>query len=344
MAWYNCNEQTVHNAHVLYTSTSFSRNISGLPFLPSTDRAAISDLIIKIGNILETKGFCIGASDGKSAAALRSYAEKQYTDPNSLSLSTPYAVYFNDPCHLSITIGGRDILTINSMLSGSNVTKSVSAAFEAERMLDSHFDFAFSERHGYLSPIPSHIGTGMRIRALLYLPSHVMLDRVDSLASSLSGSGFELCPLFCGAYPGDLFTLTYLVPQNTGKDTAAVFFSGTLERIVSEEYNREREAFAEDPILFEDRALRAQAIISSSITVSEGELLSLISDIRFFLANSANSANMTLNFNDLNYLLCEALNGSLALRSQKCPTGIREFNMERAAYLRQYISGRDHTA
>lgn len=318
MSWFT-NEGKLPK-HVIFSKAGYVRNIFGLPFTKRLGEKSTASLYKKIDSILTQNGFRKETlPEGDSLHAL-SLAEKGFIDRDLLSATGQRAVYFNEPCSLSVAIGGKDIISIRSLLSGLAISDTRNIASGAEELLDRELEFAYYDHLGYVSATPSLCGSGAVFSSLLYLPTLRSCGEIDSIRLFCAESGARLEPAF--TYPdncGDLYTLSYSPSYLCDEGEAAEGFSSLIESIVDRESALERMIFSDSGKIIVDKAWRAYGEMLYARRLSEYDMLSLLSSIRFALcASDADAQLPPISATDMNFLLGEGLNASCALSRQNC--------------------------
>ena len=318
MSWFTNEGKRPH--HVIFSKTGYVRNIFGLPFTKRLGEKNTATIYKKIDSILTKNGFRKEIlPDGDSLHAL-SLAEKGFIDRDLLSASGQRAVYFNEPCSLSVAIGGKDIISIRSLLSGLSVSDTRNIASSVEELLDRELEFAYYDHLGYVSATPSLCGSGAVFSSLLYLPALRSTQEIDSVRILCAESGGRLDPAFTYTDNcGDLYTLSYSPSHLCDESAAADGFSSLAECIIDREYELERMIFTDSGKIIIDKAWRAYGQMLYARRLAEDEMLTLLSSVRFALAVADGDAKLPpLTVKDMNLMLGEGLNASCAMTRQSC--------------------------
>ncbi len=86
----------------------------------------------------------------------------------------------------SVMINEEDHLRIQVMKSGLDVQAAWEQINELDDLLESHVNYAYSERLGYLTACPTNVGTGMRVSVMVHLPALVITQQIDKAFRSLN--------------------------------------------------------------------------------------------------------------------------------------------------------------
>lgn len=339
MSWFNTRGACAER--ILFSKARYVRNAAKLPFGNLSDRTKLSSICSKIEKTLTSGGFRAERLPSCSTPSVLSLAEKQFIDADLLMSDCSATVFFNEPCNLTVTVGGRDLISIQSVMAGRSIVEAKNSAAVAEEMLDSEINFAYSESIGYLCERPELCGTGLELSAGLYLPSLRLLDSFDRLQKRLISRGAVLSPMF--NHPcreGDLYLLRYLPPHLCDEQSAVLFFDSLLRELDSAEEADQRMLFPDSSSPVEDAAYRALGILSCARKMSECEMLGLLSDVRLALSAKAEVPPDLPRIEDVNFLSIEGLNCCLCASSDQRFATENELELCRAEFLRKYISAR----
>ena len=281
MSWYDTEGH--EPIYTLFSQTRYARNLTSLPFIGKLDGKSWTSFTSGADTLLAKNGFRKENCDS-DPIHLSSLAEKGFVDRDFIDSQNPRALYFNEPCSLAVSLGGRDHINIRSLVSGK-ISESRNIASGAEELFDKNFEFAYTEKLGYVSALPHLCGSGIEFSALLYLPSLRINDRREVLQQKINQHGATLSSAFI--YPNcrhDLYFLTLSPSPYCEECAAAESFDALIENIVEEERAQDRIIFAERSKIIIEDSHRALGILLFAKRLSACEMLSFSSDIRFALA------------------------------------------------------------
>ncbi|MBE6583605.1 MAG: hypothetical protein E7649_01300 [Ruminococcaceae bacterium] len=342
MSWFNTQGQNPEI--ILFSRACYTRNVSKLPFSAGGDSKKLSELYSKIDRILTGNGFHAEMLPSGNSAAVLALAEKQLISADLVFGEGKRVVYLNEPCNLTVSLGGLELISIQSIMPGRAVSEAKNSASGAEELLDGELSFAYSESIGYLSPHPTHCGSCLELCAALYLPSLRLLSGYEDMRRALLQRGAILSPMFTHAdNAGDLYTLSYTPEHLSNEENATLYFDSLLRELAANEQKHQKMLFPDAHASLTDKAARALGILKCAMRMSECEMLSLISDIRLSITAQSQPCPMLPAISDLNYLCVEGLDCSLISSSnQKC-SSLGELERLRADFLRNYISAKVKT-
>lgn len=336
MSWYNATGPM--QTHVLYTKVRYVRNVKDLSFYHLADQKRADELFTKLNSILEGNGFRGEKITDSASPYLFSLAEKELIECDVVYSERPRALYFNDPCNLTVSLGGDDYISISSVVSGLAANEAINMASGAEELIDREIAFAYSESIGYLSPNVTKCGSGTTFSAALYLPSLRLLGEFARKILSLSSLSMSLSPRMCDEKnAGDVYILTYSPHYLSDESRAAELFSATVTRLIKNEEIMLSTLFKDKKQSIYDKAKRALGTLLYADTLDESEMLSLLSDIRLYHSIDKCAPPHLPKINDLNYFCAEGLNSSILHSAKDKCTSMEDCDRARAELIRKYL-------
>lgn len=335
MSWFNTLGPCPN--YVLFSKVKYIRNLAKLPFYRSADPKRLEEETSRIDKILVSNGFKGEKIVAGRSAYLLSLAEKQFVDNEFIDSELSRTVYLNEPCNLLAALGGRNLITVSSLMSGLAITEAKNIARGVEELLDRSVDFAYDERIGYLSGDICRCGSGMELSCALFLPSLRRECSYDALRSTLMTRNLSLRPMMSRG-GCDFYILCHTPHHLADEEETCIFFTRAAEELVAYEQARERIIFSRSGNDIDDGAFRASAILSYASQLGEDELISLLSDIRLSLSLSGESKHPNLPaILDLNFMMAQGLSCSVISSSGNKCTNEREINELRAQLIGRYM-------
>ena len=312
MSWFNTEGSCPQ--YYIWSKTRYIRNISGFPFHPK-ESDQLAEFNKKMDELLKQNGFRKEVIPKGKTIEVLSLGEKQFADGDFIDTEGERALYLNEPCNLSIAIGGRDMISIQSILSGLAITESMNIAAGAEELLDNNFEIAYSDKYGYLSPDPHKCGSGAELCAALYLPALSAGEQIEKERNSCRELNIGMAPFsLYQQNPGNIYLISQTISANVSETDERQHFDKICQRIVQNEKNCARMIFKNKSKLIIDKAWRAFGTLRYAKQLGEIEFLSLLSDLRLALSLTDDKSLLPpISFITLNYLLAEGLNASVAL-------------------------------
>ncbi len=335
MSWFTSEGKCSH--HVIRSQTRYARNPADARFSVKAEKNLTDQFFEKAEALLTKNGFRKEILPEGALPEVIALAEKGFIDRDFLHYEGTRSLFFNEPCNLAVSLGGSDLINIRSLLAGNSVSETRNIAAGAEELLDREFEFAYSDTLGYISYSPALCGSGVEFSSVLYLPSLRLNNNSEELRYQCAIIGARLFPLLSDR-GGDLYLLSHSPAPFSSEVHAAQSFGSLITKIVEDEAKSERIIFAERDKIIIDRAWRAYGILTNAKMLSESDLLSLSSDVRFALAVCKDTAALPpVSISALNLLLADGLNSSVMAGCRECK-GAVECDCARADFVHNKLA------
>lgn len=270
---------------VLSSRIRLARNVRGYNFIPSIKPSDREELETLISEEISNNPFFEGYSkyriceldelDRMVLKERKIISQRYYRDGAGLVIT-------DNRQQASIITGDLDHLRISAVMDGLNIDETLDRALDIEKVLANRFDFASTNKEGYLTVNVSDSGTAMKGSIFLHLPAlsaselmdHYIINTIETMleVTGFTGGGaHSLGGLYIisnknGYFP-DEFHLAELL-----KKTARIFIEGEREVRVDLLNGRY-------PGL-EDRIFRSYGILKYCRQISELEAISALSMVR----------------------------------------------------------------
>ena len=305
MCWYNTDGADAIN--VLWSRVRIYRNIENQKFNVTDEQKSVYDIVNEAKRLLEANGF--HSSDVLNDENILSYAEQGYIDNGFLRGGGERALMFNEPCSLSIALGGFDTFCIQSLLCGNAIDEAYKISSEAEALLDNNFNFAYSPERGYLSPFPIHSGHGVEISVALYLPGIAGVGEIKKIKRRADAHSIKIYPMYTYSQnAGNYFIVDYIPAPSLSIHSAKEKIIHFIKYLISLEKEYEGNVFGNNNAVI-NKAWRSVGIMEYCSYCSEEELLSILSDIRLAMSTGCSaSLPFFIDVKTLNTLYMELMN------------------------------------
>lgn len=335
MAWYDIDVKC--DPHIIWSRARIYRNVDGMRFDLSLERKNLNTVIQKVGDILQKNGF--HASNERGDAAYFAYAELGYADSGFIGSDNEKVLYLNEPCNISVAVGGKDLFCIQSLLGGMDMHKALSSAKEAEELLDHEFDLAYLDGLGYVSPEIRHTGHGVQLSCAVYLPAISGLSELGKLEKKARLAHINMYPMTTYENNSSGIYILDLIPSPM-QDTyvACDALTDFAEYIISLEKEYTRNIFDDNTAVL-NKAWRTVGIMEYCSSCTQEELLKLISSIRLtHCIGCSDKLPYPISLRDLNCLQAQLMTSYLFSFADGCTT-VKACDSLRADKLNEYING-----
>lgn len=271
---------------VLGCQCRLSRNLTDFHFpdhCTADDRHAIVE---RIQSALDNLGLLATGSyfplEDLDAREVRFLVERRLIAPDFLDREGPRAIYITDDQSMSIAINGEDHLVMRALGPGLQVQETWQRLNLVDDTLASMLDYAYNERLGYLTSAVSNVGTGLKVRAFLALPSLTMRGVLPLIDEEVRAKRHTIEALYGSKdkASGDLFQIGNISTLGRSEDEI-LFHLKHLAGVVMERERSERERLlSETPAQIQDRVGRALGVAAGARILGFGEGLALLTSLR----------------------------------------------------------------
>lgn len=270
-----------NNSDVVMSSRiRLARNLQDAPF-PSRMRGDIrKNTVKKIFAAIKNSPFA-GEFDlidlhDKSAAQALSYAEKQLISPQFAQNKENAAFLLSKDESVSIMLCEEDHIRLSAMEAGQNLAAAYAKADKLDNVFIENLKIAFDDKLGFLTAVPTNLGTGMKASLDLHLPALSQRGMIGQLSAMVGKLGLSLRPLFQA--DGDFYRLSNQVTLGITEQAAIDNMNAICDQIVKQERAlREVLSQRED---YEDKIYRAMGTLLMARRISVNEFFELISLVR----------------------------------------------------------------
>lgn len=270
-----------NNSDVVMSSRiRLARNLEDAPFPCRMSRDIRKSTVKKIFAAIKNSPFAgdfdlIDLSSMSEAQAV-SYAEKQLISPEFANNRENASFLLSKDESVSIMLCEEDHIRLAAMEAGQNLAAAYARANELDDVFIKNLKIAFDEKLGFLTSVPTNLGTGMKASFDLHLPAIKQRDMIGQLSVTVGKLGLSLRPLF--GSNGAFYRLSNQVTLGITEQSAIDNMNAICDQIVKQERNlREMLANREE---FEDKVYRAMGTLLMARKLSTAEFFELLSLVR----------------------------------------------------------------
>ena len=182
------------------------------------------------------------------------------------------SVFINEEDHIRIQVIGNGLVLGTLFKTASNLDDEI----------ESHLEYAFSSDLGYITSCPTNIGTGLRASVMLHLPALSINCQIDRIVRGLNQMGMVV-----RGSNGEGSDWSSAYYQLSNQQTLGVSEEEVLKKIQT--FTRKLCQFEKDarykilednPIVLEDKFLRARATLENCKLIDSDEALANLSTLR----------------------------------------------------------------
>lgn len=287
---------------VVSTRVRLARNIEGFVFPGKMGEEERQKLLARLRQGLS--GLEMSYTDLKQLDQNEKKALKERRLINSAiaSRNSSMGLYTSEDESVSILLGGDDHLRFQCMLPGSGLLKGWQIMDELDDQINERFDYAFSERFGYLTSFPTNMGTGLRASVTLHLPLISRERNFKRLMEEIGRMGISLKAVYGGDPSENYGSLYRLSNQKTlGQSEREIIEN--VERFAMQLATQERQA--ENEIVrtkrddIEDEIYKSFGVLRYARKLSSKECMMYLSHVRMGIANGLIRMKQPVNIHSL---------------------------------------------
>jgi len=208
--------------------------------------------------------------------------EKHLISPNLANESRNGALILGPNEDISIMINEEDHLRIQCLCSGFQVHEAWETASKIDDIFEEQVDFAFDEKHGYLTSCPTNVGTGIRASVMMHLPALVMTGQINRILSAVAQVGLAVRGIYGegSEATGNLFQVSNQVTLGQSEKEIVENLHQVAHQIIEHEKAARSRLLNESKLRVEDRVRRSFGVLSQAMIMDSKEASQRLSDIR----------------------------------------------------------------
>ncbi|MBR3457971.1 MAG: protein arginine kinase [Selenomonadaceae bacterium] len=274
---------------VLSSRIRLARNFRGIPFPNRADFTQLAKVQEMASSVLPEMEHAVGQSfdavdmDRTTPLEREVLIEKRLITRNFLRSPQHRVVFISQGRHVSVMVNEEDHLRIQCMVNGLDLDNPLSMASGIDDLVESQLDVAFDERMGYLTSCPTNLGTGLRASVLLHLPGLVYTRNINNIINISQQLGLSVRALYGEddqEWQGNIFQISNQLTLGFSEEEIVGNLKSAAKEIVSHERRARKalELYRKDQL--EDSVWRAYGILCHARSLSEKEVLDLLSKVR----------------------------------------------------------------
>lgn len=276
---------------VLSSKIRLARNLQKVPFPCRMSNEIRKSVCKKIFAALQNSSFA-GEFDLIELSNLSdmekiALAEKGFISPEMAQQNQYSAVLLSKDESCSIMLCEEDHIRLSVMHAGEDLKAAYKKADAIDDVFIKSMKIAFSDKLGFLTSNPMHLGTGMKASVALHLPAISERNMIGTLSAMVGKLGFSIKPLFSGN--GAFYELSNEISLGITEENAVDNLTAICDQIVAQERKFRNELMEYSD--FEDKIFRAMGTLKMARKLTVKEFLELISLAR--LGVSMNSFDIS---------------------------------------------------
>lgn len=274
---------------VISSRVRIARNISRLPFpLLAKDEQAkqVIDQVREVAGedpFKELGKFDLIYMDDLTGLQKRVLVEKHLISPNLAEKSRNGAVLLKDTESVSIMVNEEDHLRVQCLFPGFQLKEAWGLANRIDDIFEQKMDYAFDERHGFLTSCPTNVGTGIRASVMVHLPALVMTQQINRILSAINQVGLVVRGIYGEGSEalGNLFQISNQITLGQSEEEIIENLYSVVNQIIAQEQSARKMLMENSRLSLEDRIGRSYGILAYSRNMDSNEAMQRLSDVRF---------------------------------------------------------------
>ncbi len=273
---------------VLSSRVRLARNLRGAPFpimaSPAQSKAVMEQLlaVAENGRLNGLGPLDIIRLSDLTALEKMVLVEKHLISPNLANESRNGALILSQHEDVSIMINEEDHLRIQCMRPGLQVQEAWNTASLIDDVFEEQIDYAFDEKHGYLTSCPTNVGTGIRASVMMHLPALVLTGQINRILSAVTQVGLTVRGLYGegSEATGNLFQVSNQITLGQSEHEIIDNLFQVVRQIIEHERGARTKLMSESRVRIEDRIRRSYGILSHAAIMDSKEASQRLSDVR----------------------------------------------------------------
>jgi protein arginine kinase len=272
-----------HHDIVVSSRVRLARNLAGAPFpgwAKKAERAAVLDRIRpKVEALPEMADAYSLACQDLTALEKQVLVERHLISREHAAKGVGSAVVMNRRQSLSIMINEEDHLRMQAIRSGLQLKAAFRAVNKVDTELEGALDFAFDPELGYLTACPSNVGTGMRVSAMLHVPSLVLSEQINQVIQAVNKIGLAVRGLYGEGTEalGNLFQISNQTTLGEAEEEIVDRLQKVILQVIEHEQNARQTLLQKRSNTLLDHVGRSYGILKHAHSMHSKEALNLLS-------------------------------------------------------------------
>ena len=183
---------------------------------------------------------------------------------------------------LSVMVNEEDHMRLQAMSPGLNLRGIWKNIDGLDSEIESHVDYAFSPRLGYMTACPTNVGTGMRASVMLHLPGLVLMNEINPVVKGMSKIGLAVRGLWGEGTEaiGNMFQISNQITLGEKEEEIIANIEQIVLEIIEHEKNARIRLVDKKDSIVRDHVGRAFGILAYAHILTSKEALDLLSGLR----------------------------------------------------------------
>lgn len=273
---------------VISSRIRLARNLCSHTFPMLATNQHSQEVLDKVGQVLEHEDLnSISAFELIELADLNEVeklvlVEKHLISPNLANESRNGAVLLSENESISIMVNEEDHLRIQCMFPGFQIKEAWELANEIDDAFETHVDYAYDEKKGFLTSCPTNVGTGIRASVMIHLPALVLTQQINRILSAITQVGLAVRGIYGEGSEaiGNLFQISNQITLGQSEEEIIDNLYSVAKQIIEHEKAARIKLMEDSQPRILDRVKRSFGILSHAAIMDSKEAAQRLSDVR----------------------------------------------------------------
>ena len=275
-----------HDRIVMSSRVRLARNLKDSAFpgwAKKLERIRVMELIRPaVESLPELSGAFSETMDNLSTLEKQLLVERHLISREHAAKSAGSGLVLNREETFSVMINEEDHLRMQALRPGLQLRQAWGAIDHLDSELEKQLHYAFSNDLGYLTACPTNLGTGIRVSAMLHLPSLVLAEQINPIIQSVNKLGLAVRGLYGEGTEalGNVFQVSNQMTLGESESTTVERLEKVLAQIIEHEENARGTLMEKKAKMVHNHIGRAYGILANAHSISSKETMNLLSLLR----------------------------------------------------------------
>ncbi|MBA2873089.1 protein arginine kinase [Anoxybacillus calidus] len=212
----------------------------------------------------------------------RVLVEKHLISPHLAEDCAFGACLLSENEEVSIMINEEDHIRIQCLFPGLQLTEALDVANQLDDWIETHVNYAFDEKRGYLTSCPTNVGTGMRASVMMHLPALVLTQQMNRIIPAINQLGLVVRGTYGEGSEalGNIFQISNQITLGKSEEDIVEDLKSVVQQLIAQERMAREALVKTSNIQLEDRIFRSYGILTNSRIIESKEAAQCLSDVR----------------------------------------------------------------
>ncbi|SDR15689.1 protein arginine kinase [Virgibacillus salinus] len=212
----------------------------------------------------------------------RVLVEKHLISPHLVEHDNSAATLISKNEQVSVMINEEDHIRVQLYFPGFQLNKALEKAFEFDDWLEEKIDYAFDEKHGYLTTCPTNVGTGMRASVMMHLPALAWSQQINRMIPSINQLGLVVRGIYGEGSEaiGNIFQISNQITLGKSEGDIVEDLQSVVQQLIEHERNARNRIMEQSSTKLENRIYRSYGVLEYSRILESKEAAKCLSNVR----------------------------------------------------------------